>query len=495
MFIKRKLTISNILMLIIPVILIVILAFIIRRPFFYLFEEKINYIENNQPGANVIQESMRIDVKKLEDPEFLDKLTKELEDTLKPKGYSLIIRYEGDVIFSNLTESDNEAIFEIGGDILYKSSALVLEKRDVSLVKNSLFYNGKHLNIIAINSHYKPQHIDIREQMTKFMAGYIGIVVVFAIIIITITNFILSSKIYKSIIKPLELLSYGADQIKMGNLEFDMNYDENDEFNQVCHDFDEMRLRLKESVQSKLKYEENRKELMAGISHDLRTPLTGIKGYVEGLIDGVANTPEKVQKYLNTIRQKACDMDELVDRLFLFSKLDTGKYPFDFDVVHIKEYFDNLYESIYEDLMKRGLKVSYVNNCQDDCEIKMDCKEIRRVVLNILENSLKYNDRDDKKSEIFISEEDEYLIIDITDNGKGVDEKILDKIFESFYRGDPSRTNPSQGSGLGLAIAKNIIEAHGGEIKALNNKGFIIEIKIPKFKSEKQYMIYGRGKN
>ena len=482
MFIKRRLTISNILMLIIPVILISILAAIIRHPVFKLFEEKMNYIEENQPGAYMVQDSIRIDMKELEDQNFIDNLPVKLEKILAPKGYSLIIKYDDSIIFSNLTDKDNEAIDEIGNDILFKSNSLVLEQKDVSLVKNSLIYNGKHLNIIAVNSNYRPFRIEMRKQMTTFMFGYIGIVVILAIIIITITNVILSSKIYKNLINPIKLLSYGADQIKNGNLDFDMHYEYNDEFKQVCDDFDEMRIRLKESVQAKLKYEENRKELVAGISHDLRTPLTGIKGYVEGLIDGVANTPEKVNKYLNTIHQKACDMDELVDRLFLFSKLDTGKYPFDFDIISVKEYFDKLYECIREDLMKRGLEVSYLNKCTNKVNVRIDCREIRRVILNILENSLKYNDKLDKKSKILVYEEKEWIFIEINDNGKGVDEKMLPKLFECFYRADPSRTNPSQGSGLGLAIAKNIIEANDGEIKALNNKGFSIIIKLPVIK-------------
>lgn len=338
----------------------------------------------------------------MESKNFLDNLPYDFENRLEHKGYNLIIKYGKELIFSNLTENDNEAISEIGEDILYKSNSIVLERKDVSLVKNSIMYENKPLNIIAINSNYKPLRIDIREQMTTFMVGYIGIVVVFALIVITITNGILSSKIYKNLIKPLELLSYGADQIKNGNLDFDMNYECDDEFKQVCDDFDEMRKRLKESVQAKLKYEENRKELVAGISHDLRTPLTGIKGYVEGLIDGVANTHEKVNKYLNTIHRKACDMDELVDRLFLFSKLDTGKYPFDFELISVNGYFDKIYDDIREEFLKKGLKIHYINKCGEDYKIKIDCREIRRVILNILDNTVKYNDRENKESEFYI---------------------------------------------------------------------------------------------
>lgn len=218
---------------------------------------------------------------------------------------------------------------------------------------------------------------------------------------------------------------------------------------------------------------------MAGISHDLRTPLTGIKGYVEGLIDGVANTPEKVNKYLNTIHRKACDMDELVDRLFLFSKLDTGKYPFDFELISVNGYFDKIYDDIREEFLKKGLKIHYINKCGEDYKIKIDCREIRRVILNILDNTVKYNDRENKESEFYISKEDGMLVIKISYNGKGVDDEILGKLFESFYRADPSRTNPSQGSGLGLAIAKNIVEAHRGKIEASNNNGLTIVIKLP----------------
>lgn len=215
MFIKRRITISNILMLVIPVMLIAVIAVVIKGPFFRIFEEKMNYIEANQPGAYIIQDSIRIDMKKLEDKNFLDNLPIDLEKILKPKGYNLIIKYGKEIIFSNLTDRDNNAISEIGEDVVFKSNSLVLEKKELSLVKNSLMYNNKPLNIIAVNSDYRPLRIDIREQMTTFMIGYIGVVIVLAVIIVTVTNGILSSKIYKNVIEPLELLSYGADQIKM----------------------------------------------------------------------------------------------------------------------------------------------------------------------------------------------------------------------------------------------------------------------------------------
>ena len=279
-------------------------------------------------------------------------------------------------------------------------------------------------------------------------------------------------------------MSYGADQIKRGNLDFDMKYEAEDEFMQVCSDFDEMRMRLKESVQSKLKYEENRKELVAGISHDLRTPLTVIKGYVEGLIDGVANTPEKQKKYLNTIFHKACELNNLVDSLFLFSKLDTGKYPFKFDIIDIGEYINGFYKLAREEFLKRDMHIKYKNMITENTPVKIDCREIDRVLTNILENSAKYNVCENKESSIVLYNENKNVVLEISDNGQGVDEKIIGKLFESFYRGDPSRARSDQGSGLGLSISRYIIEAHGGKIEAFNRGGLTIKIILPVAASE-----------
>ena len=288
-------------------------------------------------------------------------------------------------------------------------------------------------------------------------------------------------KIYKKLIVPLELLSYGAEQIKNGNLDFEMNYESDDEFKQVCGDFDEMRLRLKDSVDSQLKYEEDRKQLVVGISHDLRTPLTAIKGYVEGLIDGIANTPEKQKKYLNTIYTKACDMDMLVDRLFLFSKLDTGNFPFKFDKINIKEYMKSFYNHAKDEFYGKDIELFFESKCDDLCMVKIDCQEMNRVLLNIVENSVKYKGNSIGEIKIQLYEKEDSVVLEISDNGKGVEEEELSNLFVSFYRGDAARTNPNEGSGLGLAIAKNIVEAHGGKIEAYNMDGLTINITLPKF--------------
>ena len=480
MLIKKRLTISNILMLVIPVVIIFIIAGIMNIPFSRAIESKFQSDRERDPNAYFVQQRLRPDINRFNNKEDLDALAVELQNLLEPKGYHLIITYDGEITSSNVTDDDKEAISNIGEDILFQSNSLVLEINSTSLVKNSFIKENKVVNIIAINSSYKPIKFVGKSEMTTFVISYICIVIIISLIVVTVTNGILSTKIYKKLIVPLELLSYGAEQIKDGNLDFEMKYESDDEFARVCGDFDEMRLRLKNSVDMQIKYEENRKQLVVGISHDLRTPLTAIKGYVEGLRDGVANTPEKQKKYLNTIYTKACDMDILVDQLFLFSKLDTGNFPFKFDIVNIKEYMNNFYMHVKNEFYGKDVEIFFNNKCSDFCKIKIDCQEMNRVLLNIIENSIKYKGDYNGKIKINLDEEEDFVVLELSDNGKGVEEEELSNLFESFYRGDASRTNPNEGSGLGLAIAKNIVEAHDGKIVAYNKDGLTIKITLPK---------------
>jgi signal transduction histidine kinase len=480
MKIKKRITISNILMLIIPIVIIFIIAGVMYIPFSKALESKFESDTERDSYAYFIQQSLKPDMKNMNNADYFAKLPGELQKFLEPKGYHLIITYNKEIISSNITDEDKKAISMIGDEMVFKSNSLVLEMHSTSLVKNSFIKDNKVVNIIAINSSYNPVKRDIKNEMSSFVISYIVLVIIISLIVVTITNIILSSKIYKKLIGPLELLSYGAEQIKNGNLDFEMNYESDDEFKQVCGDFDEMRLRLKSSVDMQLKYEENRKQLVVGISHDLRTPLTAIKGYVEGLRDGIANTSEKQKKYLDTIYTKARDMDVLVDSLFLFSKLDTGRFPFKFDIISIKRYIESFYEYAKEEFYGKDVEIIFENKCENSTLVKIDSNEMNRVLLNILDNSVKYNKENRVKIEIKLYEREDFIVLEISDNGTGVPNEELDRLFLSFYRGDISRTKPNEGSGLGLAIAKHIIEAHDGEITAYNMNGLTIRITLPK---------------
>jgi methyl-accepting chemotaxis protein len=140
------------------------------------------------------------------------------------------------------------------------------------------------------------------------------------LLVLLFTAMILMVWIYRSILRPLNILRIAMNQIKDGDLDYSVESETDDEIGQLCEDFEDMRIRLKELIDSRLAYEEDIKGLISNISHDLKTPLTAIKGYAEGLMDGVADTPEKQEKYLKIIMTKANDMTILVDELAFYAK-------------------------------------------------------------------------------------------------------------------------------------------------------------------------------
>ena len=159
-------------------------------------------------------------------------------------------------------------------------------------------------------------------------------------ILVCITTGLLIYWIYRSVSVPLTKLQKAARNIKEGNLDFEIRQESDDEIGQLCQDFEEMRLRLKANAEEKVQFDRENKELISNISHDLKTPITAIKGYVEGIMDGVADTPEKMDRYIKTIYNKANEMDLLINELTLYSKIDTNRIPYNFATISAKEYFE-----------------------------------------------------------------------------------------------------------------------------------------------------------
>ena len=305
----------------------------------------------------------------------------------------------------------------------------------------------------------------------------------FLLLVVFLTNFTLTRYISRYIMNSIGTLARGVREISDGNLTYRIKYNKGDEFDAVCADFNEMAFRLSDMVKQRQIDENNRKELIAGISHDLRTPLTSIKAYIEGLKKGVASTPQMQEKYLDTIQSKAEDMEYIISQLFLFSKMDIGEFPFNLETVDIGSELDKMVAGFTDEYRERGLAISIKETTQG-VFVSLDVVQFRNVVQNILNNSVKYGNKDDVRTEIFCKRDDGYVSINIKDNGPGVSEEMLTKIFKVFYRGDISRNNPSEGSGLGLAISSKIIERLGGSMTAENVEGggLSIIIKLPEWK-------------
>mgnify|MGYP000156758971 FL=1 len=232
-----------------------------------------------------------------------------------------------------------------------------------------------------------------------------------------------------------------------------------------------MRLRLKANAEEKVAYDKENKELISNISHDLKTPITAIKGYVEGIMDGVADTPEKMDRYIKTIYNKANEMDLLINELTFYSKIDTNRIPYNFTTISAKQYFGDCAEDLFMELEAKGVQFRYRNYLETDSKVIVDPEQLRRVISNIVGNSVKYMDKSDPSITMDLKDVGDFVQIELGDNGKGIAAKDLPNIFDRFYRTDASRNSSKGGSGIGLSIVKKIVEEHGGKIWATSEEG------------------------
>lgn len=296
------------------------------------------------------------------------------------------------------------------------------------------------------------------------------------IIILILTGAALTMWVYRSILRPLGRLQDATKQIRDGNLDFTMEVEEEDEIGMLCQDFEEMRIRLRESAEEKVQYDKENKELISNISHDLKTPITAIKGYVEGIMDGVAASPEKLDKYIRTIYNKANDMDRLIDELTFYSKIDTNKIPYTFSKINVARYFKDCVEEVGLDLESQAIELGYFNYVDESVTVIADAEQMKRVMNNIISNSVKYLDKKRGIINIRIKDVGDFIQVEIEDNGRGIAAKDLPNIFDRFYRTDSSRNSSKGGSGIGLSIVRKIIEDHGGRIWATSKEGIGTEI-------------------
>ena len=292
-----------------------------------------------------------------------------------------------------------------------------------------------------------------------------------ATVILVFTSLSIGLWIYRSIATPLVKLNKATQNIKEGNLDFVLEVEGDDEFSELCRDFEEMRKRLKESAEEKVLLDKENKELISNISHDLKTPITAVKGYVEGIMDGVADPPEKMNRYVKTIYNKTNEMDHLINELTFYSKIDTNRIPYTFSKLNVEDYFSDCAEETGLELETRGIELVYANYVESGVQVIADGEQIRRVIHNIISNAIKYMDKPKGIIQIRVKDVGDFIQVEIEDNGKGIAAKDLTSIFDRFYRTDVSRNSSKGGSGIGLSIVKKILEDHGGKVWATSRLG------------------------
>lgn len=308
------------------------------------------------------------------------------------------------------------------------------------------------------------------------------------ILVLVFTSFLLTQWFRKGIFTPINQLNTAMQNIAEGNLEYMLTTEEKGEIGELYRNYEDMRLRLKESLDEKFEHEKKNRELISNISHDLKTPITAVKGYVEGIMDGVADTPEKMDKYIKTIYNKANDMDRLINELTTYSGIDNNRIPYNFHRINVAEYFGDCVEEVGLDLESKNIQLNYEDLVEPSTQIIADPEQLKRVINNIIGNSVKYLDKEQGIIDIRILDEVDSIRVEIEDNGKGIAAKDLPNIFERFYRTDASRNSSQGGSGIGLSIVKKIVEDHGGYIWATSkeNEGTCMHFVIRKWLSESE---------
>lgn len=471
MTIKRRLYISNILMLILPVlltfavsgcVLLILMGVSGVRNLYTLHYGNLplSIVKDIDIFAEKWAESDDIAVIKADIDEFNSKYG--------GNGLLLAAYKNGELLYPG--EAENMLLPELA---LSGSGKYVIIDNDLSTYHASA---GDYA-VIALNKNLTLGGYE--KDQENFYIGIAAFAVM--IIIVFFSNRILTRFVFRSVVTPIDILSGGVHEIRDGNLNYRIQYENNDEFSEICSDFNEMAVRLYDMVNARQKDESSRRELIAGISHDLRTPLTSIKAYIEGLEKGVAATPEKQKKYLDTIISKTGEMEYIINQLFLFSKLDIGEFPFRLEKVDIGNELDRMVSGFADEYKEKGLSVSLDKNVSG-IYVTIDTVQFHNIIHNVLGNSLKYGKTGQAEARLSCRESGGHVLIKITDNGPGVPEDSLEKLFDVFYRGDSSRKDTDKGSGLGLAITKKIVERFEGEISAQNdgNGGLSVIITLPK---------------
>lgn len=272
----------------------------------------------------------------------------------------------------------------------------------------------------------------------------------------------LASRYAGRISESLATLRQAADNLRQGDLDFEVLSCQEQELDELSQSLEGVRQRLKAAAAAEAAAQEERGLLMANLSHDMRTPITAIKGYVEGIRDGIANTPEKQAHYLDIVYSKTTVLEKLVRNMSDFSEYELGRMQYHFEYVDLVPFLTDLGEEYQVEVQSAGMTFT----CQvpaGSLVVTADRSKIKRVLDNLLSNAIKYG-KPGGAIDLVAEEYEKGLVIQLSDNGKGISTEALRHVFDSFFREDAARSSTVPGSGLGLAICRSIVESHHGKI-------------------------------
>lgn len=291
----------------------------------------------------------------------------------------------------------------------------------------------------------------------------IGVAFILSVISIAIYSFWTAKKIKK----PLTKIDDALGKIIEGDYSEKLVLDDAKEFVLVSNTINFLVDKLKKSNEENKRLEESKTRMLIDLSHDIKTPITSIKGFSAALYEGIVDSEEQKERYYKTIYTKSEKVTELVDDWFEYVKMDSTQYKLILESVDICEFVRQIVVGYVDEIEEKNFEL--VVNIPDRAEyLQIDTRLFKRVITNIIENAIKYND-EGTRIKIEIRNVGKFLVIEIADNGRGISEGLREKIFDPFVRGDESRRTDG-GSGLGLAIAKKIVDSHEGEISLISRR-------------------------
>jgi signal transduction histidine kinase len=476
--ISTRISITTVFGIIIPVIIVIVLSYALLYSITSYFNvstvtansySMLNQLQWNQTMTSISNELISDESEQVKQEKISDYLT-----PLEKLGNKIYIEENGAPFYST---SDKDKIVSLVNSILpidTEKNTNYFAENGMIIVTHAQSEKQRYL-VIIVNEKYSVSDVSDRhmpQSFTSLMFGKTGLIILIIVLIFMLSTVALSFITSRTISGPIKQLADGANKIADGNLDFVIDYDSTNEIGQTVSAFNDMTRRLKSSLEKQNEIEKSRKEMIAGVAHDLRTPLTSVKGYVEGLRDGIASTPEMQERYLSTIYSSTLSMEKMLDDLLEISRLELGNIELNREETKLNDFLDDVAEYLAFGFEKRDFDFVYTNTCDEDTVVMLDTERFSRVIRNIADNSVKYAKKGVRgKFELKAQGYDKSVIISLSDNGIGVDAQNLSHIFEVLYRADKARSKVASGSGIGLAVCKQIVELHGGTIWASGKEG------------------------
>lgn len=470
MSLKKRMIRSNLAMLAAAFVILLAAAFGVAFLFKGKFSKEMESLEYTQLNENVIPAAG-----------LMDQAGKEDYDTLAEKlgeyGYRLVVIEDGNAVYGTGRRDAREILDHFNFDTHKAEETEIYYSEGMTIV-------GRHITstdtyFFAIDGKEKAWWITpFKRSISTFLYALLVLGVITAAALFLLSVFF-TRRMLKKIIMPLEALEKGADRIQQGELSIPVMYHGDEEFEKVCRTFNEMQESILKNREQRRRDEQARIDMVTGISHDLRTPLTSIQGYLKGILDGVAGTKEKEIRYLETAYESTKEMNVLLQKLFDFSRMESGQLTLHMVDVDLAELFD-MFAAKKEQEPGSGQRYRFTvqKTAEIFPEIPLDVDQVRRILENLLENSVKYSGNMPVEIGVNLYQTENTEVLEWTDHGVGVPEEKIGKIFDKFYRCDESRSK--KGSGVGLYLVKWIMEQHGGSVEAENRNGLLIRLTFPK---------------